>query len=208
MKSDLPSQDDLRALRRIERHMRREQKKGAPMRLRDYVASKVPLRLLPGNIGSWEEVMWDFIYDVQFSFGENPDYDALSVPQTQSFKNSQPYAMLIYGISRKHWDDQIGDNAGESLPLQMRIIDAQSTRQYTPQPVAMQSIGKFGNITVLDVPIVLAPSGQIDVELSLMPEQLEIADYNWEGNSVHDFSFYGKKVRYQNPARGFIERWI
>jgi hypothetical protein len=172
-------------IRRIERKMRRERRN--QMSLESELLSKVPSGLIPGNVGAYNDIAWKFTYSVDFNFGVNPTYDQ-NTNQTQSYQNTQEAAFIFGWISRSAADNTTASNRA---PLQLRIVDRQSTRQFNDLPIPLQMIPESTPPMALEVPLIIMPMAFMDLTMTswLTAAQATV------GSGKHSIAMGGYRVR-------------
>ncbi len=129
------------------------------MTLKQKLTSFLPPYMIPGNVGDISEVTWPHWDTVNFDFGIDPSWSPATT-QTQSFQVTQEAGFILTAITRK----SVGyDHASELAPLQIKITDRQSSRQFNDRPIPLQMIGKRSKPTVLPTGMLIMPNGFIDV---------------------------------------------
>lgn len=152
----------------------------------------LPKHMVPGNVGPINRVVWPFNYQVDFNFGLDPVISS-NLKLTSSFQVSQEAGFMIMGITR---DSREVNLAGSLGPWQIKMIDAQSSRQLQDKPLAFQSIGLKGNLTVLPTPYFLMPNAIFEVEMSGF--NAPSASFTALGLGIHSLSFFGYRVRVED----------
>lgn len=160
------------------------------MALREQLARKLPSFLMPGNIGAYNKVTWPFFHTITIDFGSNPTYGP-NTKGTGQFRVSQDAALLMQSIYHKSWSY---DSAGELSALQLRIIDAQSTRQLNDQPIPIQAIGKRSKPSIMPTPYLIMPSALMQFELTSWLPSNQVTT----GNGKHQFVIFGYRVRIED----------
>lgn len=152
----------------------------------------LPNHMVPGNVGPINAVVWPFTYTVDFNFGVDPTIST-NLRQTQSFQVSQEAGFMVMAITR---DSREVNLAGSLGPWQVKMIDAQSSRQLQDKPMAFQSLGLKGNQTILPTPYFLFPNARFEVEMGGFNDPA--ASFVALGNAVHSISFFGYRVRVED----------
>lgn len=155
------------------------------------LASMVPAGLMPGNLGDLPDMQWGYFYEFDFDFGTNPALTPLSRLQVDDQVNGDS-GFYVTGISQNIADFS---DAGALGPYQIQIQSAQSTRQFTSQPIPLQSIGSDGRETQLDIPILFFPNDTISIIASTWLQNGETS--NPLGSSAFQVSLFGLRVRVQ-----------
>jgi len=150
-------------IRRFERVARKEHKRMS--QLENEMLKRLPSSLVPGNVGNYYDVAWQFDYTVYFDFGANPTWPTAITPANnrQSFQVSQEAAFIIGSISRKCYS---GSTSGELAPLLVQFTNRSSTRQFMDTPIPLQAIGKKIPPTIWEMPLILMPNSFLDVTVS------------------------------------------
>ena len=164
-------------IRRLERHFRRSYKsneqsnqtlgaseevaKESAMSLEQTLKKILPAYMMPTNVGDINTVSWPFYHVVDFDFGADPTYGP-NTRQTQSFQVTQEAAFVMTKLSMKTFDDS---DAGELAPLSLRIVDRQSSRQFTDGLLPIQMIGSKSYPTVFPTPMLIMPNAFMDFTL-------------------------------------------
>ena len=180
--------DERRELRRDEKTRRREFKKEvSTMGMQEELKAKLPARLVPGNVGTYQTVRWPYIFNLVFDFGDSPVLN-VNTAQTQSFQVPNEAAFLLYAIYRKSWNYDV---SGELGPYQMTFRDRQSSRQFNDNPVPIQVIGKRSKPFIFPIPFLIMPNANFDVLMTSFSE----TNMPTVGASTMDFAFAGRRIR-------------
>ena len=192
MSDDSRTLAERREIRRQERANRRAFKRGK-MDLKQELARKLPVNLMPGNVGDLAKVAWPFWFQANFVFGVTPTWSA-ATNQTQSFQVTQEAAFLMMGLYR---DSFSYSTAGELAPLLLQIRDRQSSRLFMDKPMPWQTIGKKSRPSVFQTPMLVMPNAFIDVTLtSFATNQVAAA-----GSTKQQISFFGYRVRVEDADK-------
>lgn len=132
------------------------------MSLRKHLESFLPPYMVPGNVGDINQVTWPFWESVAFNFGANPTWSP-NTRQTQSFQVTQEAAWLVTHLARKSYGY---DTGSELAPLQIQIVDRQSSRQFNDRPIPIQMIGRRSKPSILPTPLLLMPNAFVDVTMT------------------------------------------
>lgn len=178
---------DIKQIRRIERQWRKEYKRGKNMNLRDKLASFLPPYMVPGNVGHINQVTWPFWESVSFDFGANPTWSP-STRQVKSFQVTQEAGWLVTHLARKSYGY---NTASELAPLQIQIVDRQSSRQFNDRPIPIQMIGKRSKPTVLPTPMLVMPNAFIDVTMTSWSD----GSMTTTGTGKMDLIIFGYRIR-------------
>jgi hypothetical protein len=196
----LPDEEELlherKQIRREERLLRKNFKKeNSPMNpLKSELKKFIPEYLMPGNVGHWLEVTWDFFHPLSFDFGANPVWTPTTAI-TQSFNVSNDAAFIIKNIYRKTYAYSA---ASELSPLQINMRDRQSGRQLTDTPVPLQNIGNRHKGTHLPTGYMLLPNSFLDVTLSSWVTANTNATV---GSGKIELVFEGYRMRVENQEK-------
>jgi hypothetical protein len=171
-------------IRRKERKLRR---KARGMNLEKNILSKLPSGLVPGNAGNYNDVTWRFTYTIDFDFGTTPTYDVSTI-QTRSFQNTQEAAFIFGWINKSSWDDT---DSSLGAPLQLRIVDRQSTRQFNDLSFPLQVIPEGNPPLAFEVPLIIMPSAFIDFTINSWLAAPQITT----GEGKFSFCLHGYRVR-------------
>lgn len=174
-------------LRRNHKWSKREMKSA---NLKEQLAKKLPSYLMPGNIGGYNKVTWPFWMPVNFDLGTDPTYGP-NTYEEREFRVTADAAFLMSAIYRKSFTY---DTAGELCPLQLRIIDLQSTRQFSDNPIPIQVIGGRSHPSIFPTPYLIMPSARFQFQLSSWLE----ADQVTTGSGKHQFVVFGYRIRMED----------
>lgn len=158
-------------------------------RMKDQLADTLPSYMVPANVGGLDSVQWPFYFSVNFDLGTNPTFSN-ATKQTRSFQVTQEAGLLIMSVSKISTDS----DAGALAPLQIDFIDRQSSRRFMNNPIPIQTIGGFGLPTVLPTPMLLLPNAALQIEMTSMVNGSVV----YAGDSKHQFTFFGYRVRIDN----------
>lgn len=202
-------QKEIESLERLRRNLRAQERglqareqalRSEPMvkqeNLRENLEKFLPPHLMPGNVGGLNTVAWPFWFQVGFDFGTNPTITA-NTRQTQSYQITQEAAFLLLAVSRQA---NAYGTSGHLGPYTVEIRDRQSSRQFNDRPVPIQMISaKPGRPTRLPTAMLLMPNAFIDVTMaSWLTGALSQATV---GSGVHQFSFFGYRVRIEDTEK-------
>lgn len=190
MQDDGNTLAERRLIRRLERKNRKAHKRGN-MNLKEELARKLPVNLMPGNVGDLAKVAWPFWFQVNFDFGPAPTWTP-ATSQTSSFQVTQEAAFLIMGIYRK---SNSYSTAGELAPLLLQIRDRQSSRLFMDKPMPWQTIGKKSRPTIFSTPMLVMPNAFIDVTLTTFATNQATAPGE---SGKQQVSFFGYRVRVED----------
>ena len=184
---------DKSEIRQVEKILRKNHKRRLEMDNMDFkeqLARKLPSYLMPGNVGGYNKVTWPFWQTVTIDLGTDPTYG----PNTKGegeFRVTADAALLMSAIYRKAYTY---DRAGELSCLQLRIIDAQSTRQFSDNPIPIQAIGGRSHPAIFPTPQLILPSARLRFELS----SWLLADQATTGSGKHQFVVFGYRIRMED----------
>jgi len=163
--------------------------------LKDQLNDSLPSYMVPSNVGGLDSVQWPFFFSINFNMSLTPGWPnfTYSTQQSNSFQVTQEAGLLIMSISRQS-SIGVGNEAGNSAPLQLDIIDRQSSRRFMNNPIPLQTIGGYGLPTVLPTPMLFMPNAKLEITLSSMVNN----GVAYAGASLHQFTFFGYRVRIDN----------
>ena len=121
----------------------------------------LPSYMMPTNVGDINSVAWPFHHVVNFDLGNNPTYGP-ATSQLKSFQVSQEAAFIITHLSLKSYGD---DTGGEKAPLTIKMIDRQSSRQFTDKGLPIQMLGSKSHPTIFPTPMLIMPNAFMDFEI-------------------------------------------
>lgn len=152
----------------------------------------LPSYMVPTNVGGIDSVQWPFLFAVNFDLSTTPGWPAFtfSTSQTRFFQVTQESGFLLMSIVKVSSQTA----AGALAPLQLEIIDRQSSRRFTNNPMPLQTIGDTGLPTVFPTPMLVMPNASIELTLSSQMNNGQ----NYAGASLHQITFFGYRTRIDN----------
>lgn len=175
-------------------------------RLHSNLAKFIPAHLMPKNVGHLYHVQWPFYYSMTFNLSQtnvwiaNGPNGAVSseTRQTRTFQVTQESAFLITSITR-HADDY--DAGGDLGPLQIQIVDRQSTRQFSNSPIPLQMFGTEGYPTPLPTPFLVMPNATIEAEISCFLSSGVIQEVAAGSTGKIQLTFNGYRMRIEDAQQ-------
>jgi len=165
-------------------------------KFRQTLSENLNPNMMPANVGGINEVAWPFYFQVQIDVGTAPSIST-SLRVRNSFQVDQEASLILMSISRMHDTNAAGVSATLNAPLQMELIDRQSSRRFNNAPIPIQMIGDNSNPSVLPTGMLLMPNAFLDVEVSGIPTVAQA----FAGSGVMQFSFFGYRTRIENAQK-------
>ena len=166
--------------------------------LKQTLGASLPSFMVPGNVGGINEVTWPFLFQANLDFGANPSL-ADNVFARSFYQVDQEAAFLIMGISRAHQTDAAGASATILAPIQIELIDRQSSRRFNSAPIPLQMIGQNSLPSIMPVPFYLQPNAAIDIVASGIPAAANPVDFS--GSGEFQLSFFGYRIRTEDAGK-------
>lgn len=163
----------------------------------------LPEYMVPANVGGINEVSWPFFF--QQNFDLTSILPALSVNSIvrASFQVDQEAAFLLMSIGRSHDTDASNQSATVATPLQVDLLDKQSTRRFNSGPIPLQTIGSNSNPSVLPTPMFIYPNAFFESIVSGIPPAT--APQNWStvtnGSGLLQLTFFGYRIRIEDSNK-------
>ena len=166
--------------------------------LRDNLQKILPKSMVPRNIGNISEVEWPFSYELQFDLSEG---DNTVIPsnlfKSDKFQVSNEAGFLLTSMYRTFSSPTI---AGFGAPLQVNLIDTQSSRRFNDKPIQIQHIGYQGRPLKLETPMLISPNSTFTAEISSwMAADMTIPNQNGKMSIV----FQGSRIRLEDMNEVF-----
>ncbi|NJM09352.1 MAG: hypothetical protein HC883_00170 [Bdellovibrionaceae bacterium] len=158
--------------------------------LRNSLLGNLPNHMIPGNVGGINEVTWPFLFQINLDLGDDPTIID-STYTRGSFQVDQEAAFLLMSISRAHNTNAAGQTATINAPLQVEIIDRQSSRRFNNAPMPLQMIGQNSSPSILPTPMYVQPNAFIDFVVNGIPSTPQ----TFNGSGSFQLSFYGYRIR-------------
>lgn len=163
--------------------------------LKQELSNNLPQHMLPANVGALNEVAWPFFFQANLDFGQNPELS--TVRQVSSFfQVDQEASFLLMSISVMFSRDENNASAIEQSPVEIELIDRQSSRRFNNAPIPLQMIGSNSNPLVLPTPMLIMPNAILDVKASGM----QIVPNQYTGSGRFQLSFFGYRTRVENAS--------
>jgi hypothetical protein len=164
--------------------------------LQEGLLGKLPNHMIPGNVGGINEVTWPFLFQINLDIGTNPSVVNTSFTRG-SFQVDQEAAFLLMSISRAHSTNAAGQSATINAPLQVEIIDRQSSRRFNNAPMPLQMIGQNSCPSIMPTPMFVQPNAFIDFVVSGIPA----SPVTFNGSGVFQLSFFGYRIRTDDAGK-------
>lgn len=164
--------------------------------MRRSMNSILPAYMMPGNIGGINEVTWPFMFQIDFDLGDNPTIIDSSFTKN-FFQVDQEAALLLMAVSRAHNTNAAGFSATVNAPLQVELIDRQSTRRFSNAPTPLQMFGFNSQPSILPTPMYVPPNDFLDVVVNGIPATGQ--DFN--GSGKFQLSFFGYRIRTEDTNK-------
>lgn len=156
----------------------------------------LPAYMMPGNVGGINEVCWPFYFQIEFDLGDDPTIIDSTFTKN-FFQVDQEAALLLMSMSRAHNTSAGNLSATQNAPLQVEVIDRQSSRRFNSAPVPLQMIGFNSCPSVLPTPMYIPPNDFIDVQVSGIPATAQA----FTGSGKFQLSFFGYRIRTEDTAK-------
>jgi hypothetical protein len=164
--------------------------------LQESLMGNLPTHMIPGNVGGINEVTWPFLFQINLNLGQDPTIIDSSFVRG-SFQVDQEAAFLMMSISRAHNVDANGQSATINAPLQVEIIDRQSSRRFNNAPMPLQMIGQNSCPSIMPTPMFVQPNAFIDFIVSGIPA----SPVSYNGSGSFQLSFYGYRIRTDDAGK-------
>lgn len=164
--------------------------------LRSSLMQSLPSYMMPGNVGGINEVTWPFLFQINLDFGADPTIQDINVVRG-SFQVDQESALLLMGISRAHNTDAAGFSATTLAPLEVELIDRQSSRRFQDGAIPLQSIGYNSQPSKLPTPMYFQPNAFLDVVVNGIPT----TGIPFTGSGSFQLSFFGYRIRTEDTNK-------
>lgn len=164
--------------------------------LKNSLLGNLPSHMVPGNVGGINEVTWPFLFQINLDIGDDPTVIDTSITRG-SFQVDQEAAFLMMSISRAHNTNAAGQSATINAPLQVEIIDRQSSRRFNNAPMPLQMIGQNSCPSIMPTPMFIQPNAFIDFVVSGIPATAQ----QFNGSGSFQLSFYGYRIRTDDAGK-------
>lgn len=166
--------------------------------LRQSLLGNLPNHMVPGNVGGINEVTWPFFFQVNLDFGDDPAI-ADNIFAKSFFQVDQEAAFLIMSIDRAHSTNAAGQSATINAPIQIELIDRQSSRRFSNAPVPLQMYGTNSCPSILPTPMYMMPNAFLDIVASGIPAAAFPVDFT--GSGAFQLSFFGYRIRTEDAGK-------
>lgn len=164
--------------------------------LQSSLMAALPNHMMPGNVGGINEVTWPFYFQMELDFGQDPTISS-SVFRKSFFQVDQEAAFLMMSIIRSHQTDAAGASATINAPIQIDLIDRQSSRRFSDKPIPLQMFGIDSIASILPTPMYLQPNAFLDVTASGITDQ----ELDFTGSGKFQLSFFGYRIRTEDAGK-------
>lgn len=164
--------------------------------LRDSFLGNLPTHMVPGNVGGINEVTWPFLFQINLDLGDDPSIVDSSFTKG-SFQVDQEAAFLMMSICRSHSTNAAGQSATITAPLQVEIIDRQSSRRFNNAPMPLQMIGQNSLPSIMPTPMYVMPNAFIDFVVNGIPTVAQ----DFSGSGLFQLSFFGYRIRTEDAGK-------
>lgn len=164
--------------------------------LRESLLGNLPEHMMPGNVGGINEVTWPFYFQAQLDFGDDPTISQTSIVKS-FFQVDQEAAFLLMSVERTHNQDADGASATQNAPIQIDLIDRQSSRRFSSQNIPLQGIGFNSLPSIFPTPFYLQPNAFLDITASGM----NITPQDFTGSGLFTLSFFGYRIRTEDAGK-------
>lgn len=163
--------------------------------LRSTLNNILPQYMVPGNVGGLNQVCWPFYFQANVDLGDDPSI-ASNVITRGFFQVDQEAGFILQSIGVSHSTNATGLSATANAPLQVEIIDRQSSRRFNNAPMPIQMLGSNSLPAVLPTPMYVQPNAFMDVVVNGIPEVAQ----TFEGSGLMQFSFFGLRIRTEDQG--------
>ena len=164
--------------------------------LKDSMIGNLPSHMVPGNVGGINEVTWPFYFQIEMDMGDDPSISETLI-RRGSFQVDREAALLLMSVSRAHNTDDLGASATILAPLQVEIIDRQSSRRFNNAPMPLQMIGQNSNPSIFPTPMYIQPNAFLDVVVS----GINTIPQDFSGSGRFQLSFFGYRIRTEDAGK-------
>jgi hypothetical protein len=164
--------------------------------LRNALLGNLPSHMVPGNVGGINEVTWPFYFQINMDVGTNPTISSNSLFKG-FFQVDQEAALLLMSMDISYSTNALGQSATSLAPLQVDLIDRQSSRRFSNEPIPLQMIGHNSNPSIMPTPMYIMPNAFLDVSVS---GQSPIP-MTYTGSGKFQLSFFGYRIRTEDAGK-------
>lgn len=162
---------------------------------KEQMTANLAPHMLPSNVGALNEVAWPFFFQVNLDFGANPELS--TVRQARSFfQVDQEAAFLMMSASVAYSKDAANNSAIELAPVEIELIDRQSSRRFNNAPIPLQMVGSNSNPMIMPTPMYISPNAIMDVVATGM----QTTPFTYNGSGAFQLSFFGYRTRVENAS--------
>ena len=171
--------------------------------LRSNLEQILPGRMIPKNIGSLSEVVWPFTYELSCELPVDGVSGNTIISgnffSSDSFQVSREAAFILTSIYRVF---RSNDLSGHQAPLQIELIDTQSSRRFNDKPIPLQHIGYQGEPLKLEQPMLIYPNSSLKADFtSWLSNEASIEVPNGDGK--HSIILQGLRIRIEDVDKVF-----
>ena len=163
--------------------------------LRDGLNQSLPQYMVPGNVGGINQVCWPFYFQANVDLGDDPSI-ASNIITRGFFQVDQEAGFIMQSMAISHSTNAVGLSATVNAPLQVEIIDRQSSRRFNSLPMPIQMIGYNSNPSIFPTPMYVQPNAFIDVLVNGIPDVAQ----TFQGSGLLQFSFFGLRMRTEDQG--------
>jgi hypothetical protein len=164
--------------------------------LRSALQGLLPTHMMPGNVGGINEVTWPFYFQINIDFGDDPTIIDTNV-ERGFFQVDQEAAFLLMSVGYSCGTDDNGLSACSLAPLQLDIIDRQSSRRFSNSEIPMQAFGSNSQMSIFPVAMYFQPNAFLDISVRGM----NTVGQDFEGSGLIQFSFFGYRIRSEDADK-------
>lgn len=164
--------------------------------LRNTLLGNLPAHMMPGNVGGINQVTWPFYFQAVLDFGQDPTIEQTNIVKS-FFQVDQEAAFLIMSIERSHSTDAAGASATVNAPIQIDLIDRQSSRRFSSLPSPLQCFGFNSCPSIFPTPFYMQPNAFLDIQASGIPA----VGQNYTGSGAFTLSFFGYRIRTEDAGK-------
>lgn len=164
--------------------------------LRDSLMGALPNHMMPGNVGGLNEVCWPFYFQASVDFGSDPTIQANNY-KSSYFQVDQEAGFLLLSIGVSFMTDSVGASAIANAPVQIELIDRQSSRRFANDPIPLQMFGGNSLPSVFPTPFYMQPNAFLDIKANGMLETAQ----DFTGSGLFKLSFFGYRIRTEDAGK-------
>lgn len=164
----------------------------------------LPKKLVPMNIGKYEDVAWPFFYEARFDYTSEFDFGAGLVPsasyiageeKVDTFRVGQESSLILTGVYRQY---NLQDLKGKGAPLKFTVKNRQSTRQFNDQDIQIQHVGDKGHALKFPIPLLVQPNSSIEISMKSFLSVDVNVQLDADESPKQNLIFFGYRVRSQD----------